>query len=285
MDVADHYKKHGYHIVRDVLSASEVSTLRNEIERKFDTEQSRQVFGDVIQKDTSILKHFFNPKIVGAAKKIFGDDYKYIPDFLIQFNLFGAREDSYRLGWHNDSDSERGSEYLYKKKYGFAKLGIFLQSNQSKYGGGIVVVPKGHKTYELLSPKLNKFVKIVRDKLTRELYKEVLNIRAGDAVIFSSLLHHSSTLPALTEKVRQSPDILSRIEGLGENSKYVLYCNICNNESDVDFLDNSKERYCSRQHESEFFEYHDKSFPLDYPEEFVKLVNDRGVRVASRTPK
>ena len=280
------YKKDGFVIIQNVLESNEVKDLRNHLEEKFSikiNKDLRQVYSEDVIKDEKFYSVFLRNKLIDSCKIIFGENFNIIPDFMIQINSFGLSRKGYKFGWHVDSASEGNAEYLLKDNYKFAKMGIFLQDNTIEYGGGINISPGSHKIYFKFFPKnIVFFIKKIQNKINSVFNNYFVKSKAGDVIIFDSRILHASSLPKLNKKNNKlslNSSVINKIDGLGEHSKFVLYCNVCSENEGPRFMKHSLKR--SKMTNTAFFNYSLMKYPRDYPNDFIKLIKERKVNIPS----
>ena len=134
------FKKNGFVIVKSVFTSSQVHFLRELSHNLINSNGSkRQLMPSDTLKSEALSSLLFNEKIVNSLKESLGEELNYIPDITLHSNQFGYP------GWHTDSSSEVYNSYLQSESYKFAKCGIFLQDNTDSWGGGLEVLPRGHK--------------------------------------------------------------------------------------------------------------------------------------------
>lgn len=208
-------------------------------------------------------------------------------DFNLQRNMFGTGRNQ---GWHVDSGSEGRASYLYNSDYRFLKSGIYLQDNSDEWGGGITVVPKGHK-FPLKTFLFKNFDWRLKEwKNKKGIEQNSLNvpIEAGDFIAFDSRLPHTSTYP----KKRQNAEMIgdSCYNMPEDKYKYVIYWNTTNRKSYSDlFLENSKSRAVreelniSSANEIFYTDYLRYHYPTSYNPRFVELVKVSKINIATLT--
>ncbi len=280
------FKRNGFVIIRDIFDKQEVRELRElafNLISQYDFK--RQLMPSETLDDNVLRSLPFKEKIVQSLKISLGEQLTYIPDFTLHSNQFGFP------GWHTDSASEVNKPYLQFPEYKFAKCGIFLQDNTKTWGGGIEVLPKGHRfLFKSNSIRLNTKVKNLLNKVAIPFKKQVLDIKAGDFVYFDSRLPHTSTFPSMLEKPKVEgtyhfPEISK------ENAKLILYWDACNLDMSKDFLENSFRRaqdeesldsFEGNQDKEIFYsDYISKFYPEDYPKDFIDLAERFSVNISS----
>ncbi len=264
------YRILGFTIVRQVIEKEEIHDLRSEVHNIF---IDKKLTGSdmpvkIFLMSSKLTKIIFNKKIVNILKEIFGEPYVMLGYPQCVRNNFGS--------WHVDSGSEAMAPYLFSKKYGFAKCGIFLQSNNSKHGGSIRIRWFSHL---LVYNRLPLPIRYIFQKLyswLNFLLNHTVKLNAGDFIVFDSRLEHASEIP---DGVKISDLEYGYLPQPHEHSKYVIYWDSCNVWSEKDFSINIMKRalmeYLS-PNVNGFFPYLDslsRSFPADFPADFVNDVN------------
>ena len=142
-------------------------------------------------------------KVVQALKEILESEYTLIPNFIIQKNKFAVGPNTIvkipipnRYGWHFDAGGEPFHPDHLAPDYQFVKCGLYLQDNDSEFGGGIDVVPGSHNLlFRTGINCLDAKLRCLKGKLGIIFKKKTIPIEKGDAVIFHSFLMHSATVP------------------------------------------------------------------------------------------
>ena len=296
------FRKNGFVIVRNALSSEEVTETRQHLDewfkKKHNNTQRFMLLPSVLEQDF-IYKLYFKPKIVSALRGVLGPELYYINDFHIQCNAFGvewpenARFPKRGSGWHRDADSESKQCYWREKGYKFVKCGIFLQDADNGFGGGIYLKPASHKYFEKNTP-LHAIFRL-RFRFLCFLFRLGIKneflapMKAGDLCFFDSRLFHASSIPDRSNL----SSIQSRTSYLwqmpNEHTKYVVYWDACNEQMVNDFMQNSLNRAlleydnksASVGNEPFFSSYVTYGYPDDYPDSFVKIATDMGVKIAS----
>jgi hypothetical protein len=293
MDLLKKFKKNGYVIIPNLISHDKVKDLRNDLYEIFNSNNSKRLESITLaSNDKRIYKLQFKSKIQEVCNEIFNNDYYFVNDWQIQYNMFGVGGS--KKGWHVDCGSEITEEgkYLFDSAYNFGKIGIYLQNNTFDYGGAIDIIPKSHKFFfQTGFHKLNLlFYRISNLLLIKSGIKKTLKLKAGDAVIFDSRLLHRSTPPSIVN-LSKTQALAGRSELSKEKCKYSIYWEVGNKESVNHFMKNSEKRAKTEfevleknEFKSEvlFNEYLSYSFPKSYSSDYVKKVNEiKNLNIAS----
>jgi len=275
-ELPDNFEGQGFIIIKQVLSAEEVKELRKFIKDKFESYGNKRfLYPDEMMNYPEFFQLYFRGRIVETLKKVLGDDLCYYNDFSVQHNVFG--------GWHKDCDGEVPAKYLMDSDYKFAKCGIYLQDNTKEWGGGINVLPGGHK-FPVKSGfyKIDHFVKKIFNRVMTNFKGAAMDIKAGDMVIFDSRLPHSAVFPY--DMAGLTMGRLGEIHGIPEeHTKFVIYWNASNIKIEKEFLLH-RETYQAQKKEG--IDFHisrilKSYFPDDFPDEFVNLSKENSVKLST----
>lgn len=286
------FSKLGYAHVQSVLDPAEVRALRDEIEGIFSASGpsgpnsvKRRLTPHEVLEHPSLYKLPFLDRIVSTLREILAPDYVMIGDVSIHRNLFGAAEPR---RWHTDSVEERNRGYLLRRDYRFVNCGIFLQRNTRDYGGGISVLPGGHRY------RFRTFIESVdhriQDRITSRAIPRrgvMLPIEPGDFVAFHSRLPHAATFPERLDVKSNGGTLHVPVMPRPELNKYVLYFCATNKREFADRYLASSERQAEGEAAPTYvqdlfhMDYLRLSFPSSYPAPFVRETREKRVQVAS----
>lgn len=246
-----HYEKFGYCHFDSVLNTAEISQFRSKVNEFYFKGIEFPLEPKKCLQIQEIMEIVFSSKLVDSIKSAFHSDYIMFPDLEVQYNLIGgASQNGIFSGWHVDSNSEGLKEYLADQNYGFAKVGVYFQDNDSKYAGGIDLVPSSHKFPQIGSLKSRILLKKLMNKLQILFKAKTINSKAGDALIFDSRLQHRST--RLNAKGGQNS---SKKNNLGDvvdlpagKEKVVIYFDISYPNSYRGFWNNAQKRAMSKDY-------------------------------------
>ena len=173
----DEYNKRGYVLSRSIIDEDQCNKLRKYVKnliKKNPKDGKNIILHSKCINDKKIYQILFNDRINKDIKKIFGKKY-FVNQFEIQYNSFPLKINS---GYHYDAQSERNNAYLKDKNYAFGKVGVYLQDNNTNFGGGINLIPYSHKIFPIKFLRLENFLK----KFMSRFHKKI-DTRKGDAVI------------------------------------------------------------------------------------------------------
>lgn len=285
MDYQTHFNRYGYVVVPGVLSNAEISTLRSFLDQQWRTlrHNSKRMLSPMDNLEhADIYMASLRPKVVEALKQVLGPDYSMLPDFQVQRNMFGFP------GWHTDAGSEGFAPYLMDRNYRFVKCGIYLQGNDPRWGGGIDIVPGGHRfPLRLPSVKASFRIKNLWNRIGQKFFKLRVRSNPGDFIFFDSRLPHCSSLPSDLTGLRIANNVIENMPAA--NTKYVIYWDSSATDKLLPlFLKNAQQRaeeeLRNRAKEPYFLNYAQLKFPEDFPQDFVDGVSKAGIRIASLSP-
>ena len=305
-DLKERYLKDGYVVVRGVVKQAELNSVRTEILSVFNARRrnSNDVGGSEEQpteqlRPAELLEHLpqvvsmqFVPAVTDAVRQIFGDDFHYVNDIHIQRNqkLIGGH-----AGWHIDASSNFGLRYLNNaldiNSYRFAKIGVYLQSDDCPTGGSVDIVPKSHRigrvargiVLRLLESKLNRMsAKLNRVLGMAKLFGAVsmdLHLQPGDCIVFDCrLIHRSSPVKIFGE---------SKPAAALSLDKLTVYWEVGDKSSATKFLKNDLVRALAHENVplasvsvKPFSHYLRLKYPDDYPQWYVEQAREMRVKIA-----
>jgi hypothetical protein len=292
--------------LRGVLDAQEVSDLRTEIHRAFesldrdaDLQVVRALSAAMVFRIESAMRTIVHPRIIAALKAILEPGYQVIPDFNIHRNLYDFTDTSRSIthlfgligsGWHHDAGSEGAKAYLYDRRYRMVKCGIYLQNNTLALGGGIVVAPLGHKLpLRSGSARLNYVTQRLWQNFRILTGEHTLDIGAGDFVAFDAHLPHRGALPQeLLPQLGEEERRTGCVRLPDAKAKLVIYFNASRSALANTYMRHSLTR-AHREldalrngsgHETFFSDFAGLRYPQDYPPAFVEALAANHIGVA-----
>jgi len=285
LDLKSQFDKLGFIHVPGVLSDDEVLQCRTLLNDSFAQKGGRALsLREILELPGGIPQLPFKDKAVKALQQVLGENYIVIPDFHVHRNIFPPRG----KGWHEDSGSEGSVDYLKDDSYLFAKCGIYLQDNTYEWGGGIKIVPGGHK-FPIKTPfsKFDfKLKSLINRKLGGRFKSFFVPIKAGDMVAFDCRLPHSGTSPeSLIDPVWAKGNMILNIPA--DKTKLVFYWNAAATlEGANNYMLRSEERAMEDEIsklDTEFFfsDFIRFSYPKDYPDDLVSVVKNNKLTIAA----
>ncbi len=275
------FTEFGFVIIRGLLSPQAVEKLRLFIQEKmaFHGHKKRMnSYQAFLYPELYLLQ--FEEKAVEMLKQVLGENLCYYPDLSVQHNMFGYP------GWHTDSNSEGYAKYLHAPDYKFAKCGIYLQDDTLDWGGGIKILPKGHKlpisTGEpRIDLRIRRFLDFCSVKYSFPIKPLTVDLKAGDMLAFDSRLLHASTLPQKYAELKKGFE--NQVLGIPrEHEKIVVYWDASNAKMKNDFLKNAAKRAGKEERRGEiiYTGWTQHYFPDDFSEDLVTKAKECGVEIA-----
>ena len=249
------FSRDGYVHIPSLLDNKEVSALRKQLCEIFESIARNKRLKSIQTLPPSycfsepiIFNVLLSKNVKEYLSSILGSDFELIPDLEVHKNSFGLKKSRFfgliKSGWHIDSGSEGLNSYLMDPNYKFVKCGLFLQDNTEDYGGGIEVTP----TYYNF-PIRTGFIKL--DFLLRKIFhgfavffkSSVLDIKAGDLVVFHSFMPHRGVVPKGGLDTASPDNIKFSFLDLPEwKSKYVVYFCACSKGFGKPYLEHAIHR-------------------------------------------
>ena len=204
-------------------------------------------------------------------------------------NQIGLSGGARNPGWHWDASSEGKRAYLYEPGYRLVKCGLYLQENTEDYGGGVDIVPGRHRwPLKSRNVNLNYKAKNLLDLIGMRFRRTMVKLEPGDFLAFHSCLPHRSTLPTKLLPGVTGEDLrLNVIDPPRDRTKFVVYWDACRARSLEGYWTNLRRRAeeeeltnpdAVRFHAAEAVAM---NYPDDYPDDFVRLAEAAGVKIAS----
>jgi hypothetical protein len=249
-----HFLEHGYCIVPNILSASEVAELRATCLEYYERTHETEMFATHLLSTRGLGAIPFRRKIIDVARSVLGPEFSVFPNFTV-------RVDKYRE-WHVDRGFVADRECL-RGPFRCMQMAVQLQDNDPESGGGMDVAPASlHERRREGSDSPNAPVTVLA--------------RAGDLVAWDGRLRHRGT-PA---KVRPAVP------------KVVLYWSV--SQSLPEHVGAFLEHLRSREYEtkggpavrvSRYADIQNVRFPDSFLPEVVQTIRDEGLRVAVIPPR
>lgn len=143
------FDKHGFVIFKNVFTIDEVKYAREVLLEIFNVpsaydgdwdngEVISSLRADVFNRYEELRCLFVNQKIMKCIKSVLGEDIGFVPEMVAHRKGFG--------GWHKDTTSQEraGNVFHYDENWLMIECAIYLQDNDSIYGGGLDVIPGSH---------------------------------------------------------------------------------------------------------------------------------------------
>jgi hypothetical protein len=275
------FKENGFVIIRGLLNPHAVERIRSFVQEKMALHGHKMCMNshETYQYSELYLLQF-EERAVNMLKQVLGENLCYYPDLHVQHNMFGYP------GWHTDSNSEGYAKYLQVPDYKFAKCGIYLQDDTLDWGGGIKLLPKGHKFSVMTGePRIDLRVRRLLDFCSVNYSFPIkplsVDTKAGDMLIFDSRLLHASTIPQKVGDLKKKSG-KNHIQGLSkEHEKIVVYWDASNGLMKSDFLKNAIKRAKREEKGSELFYtgWTKHYFPDDFSDDFIARAREFGIEI------
>jgi len=172
----------------NIYNIDEVLKLRNFIEEVNFCNVNMKIAD--FKEDNLLMNYMFSKNMLTFLQHKLKDEVYFINNFVIQKNNRTFRKDKY----HKDSGKIHQSSILSKKKNLYGKVGIPLQDNIKGEGGGIdylrPMILDNFSDSNIIINKIRALYYILQDKIIdTQLYS-----KAGDAIYFSAMLSHRTSL-------------------------------------------------------------------------------------------
>ena len=268
----DTFNKDGFLVIENCFSEKEIDNLRKKIKEISNNDRNIYLLPSICLNEKEIYKTIFNKKLVQIYKEIIQDEVYLIPELHVQINQFPKNKNQ---GWHFDGQSERNKEYLKATNRKFFRIGIYLQNNDTDYGGGIDVLKCNF--FKKLPLKINRRIEKKIIEFYSLFFSKTVESKKGSVVFFDSRLPHKGTFP------KKNPfDINFR-------DKYVIYFQVGNKEHCNYFLKNSVDRmfknYNNKKVKNYFLDYLKLNFPDEYSPEFVSMLRLNNINLLTSSEK
>lgn len=180
------------------LKASDVSLLREELS-KYDAKNLKQKNRLLDLDSISIVKSIiFNKSFLEIiSKNLNTDKFIFLNKVKIQKN---KRE--YLKTWHRDSGKVHQYKLISKKQNQYTKLGIYLQNNDKKMGGGVDIIKPLKYNFLNQYNIFSNFIRKLYYSFQIRFGNNFLNIKSGEIVGFSGLIFHQTTPVKLNSNIK-----------------------------------------------------------------------------------
>ena len=180
----DHYRRHGYTILRNVFNPMEIASLRDECRVKGKSVYiGPRDFNGLLLSEKLIepLRLFLGPRLV-----IFGDSSSKSDDKVADWS---SRH------FHIDA---RGDDFDYTQPYPLLRIGIYMQDHDV-YSGGLKLRPGSWTRFCVEQYGMRRLIKkAIRERSMGQLRPPPssinLDARAGDVALWNLRTHHTYRL-------------------------------------------------------------------------------------------
>ncbi len=266
MSLNEQYERDGFVALRQLISRSEVATLRKWLFDQFKEHgQPRFLKPGLCLGLPELCELPFHERVVDALKQLVGDDYRQIGDLHVHHNIYGI--------WHTEAGPDGRRRYQLDPNFRVVKCGMYLQDNDER-GGGLTVLRGGHR-FPVRAPgvRLPFHSKALRDAILRRRGATRLDLAAGDLLLFDFQLPHIATRPLPSHRCHPH--------------KLAVFFNAARRDSVRPFLEQTERRALSEETvggEVYFSDFLQRRFPDDYPPSFARHARAAGVTLATPTP-
>lgn len=262
----DQYERDGYVALRQVITPSEVATLRKWLlERLQEHGQPRFLKPGQCLELPVLCELPFRARVVDALRQLVGDDYRQIGDLHVHHNIYGI--------WHTEAGPDGRRRYQLDPGFRVVKCGMYLQDNDGR-GGGLTVLRGGHRfPFRAPGVRLPFHSKALRDAILRVRGATRLDLAAGDLLLFDFQLPHVATRPLPSHRCHEH--------------KLAIFFNAARRDSVRPFLKQTERRALSEETvggEVYFSDFLHRRFPQDYPASYARCARAAGVTVATPNP-
>lgn len=173
----------GYTVVESGYPAEELQTIRERIDRVYET-QVREIGGSdklkrindadvarcLIGHDDYFVKLAIHPKIISIATKLLGEYFL----LMSQNGIINRRSgDQYQVTWHRDLNYQH-----FTSSRPLAISALYAIDEFTAETGGTCILPASHKSEAFPS---NEYV---------EKHQSQMNAKAGDILVFDAMIYH-----------------------------------------------------------------------------------------------
>jgi hypothetical protein len=201
------FRRNGYLLVPNVLTADQVRSLRTALRAKFNTPgeerlpgDSSQYLFDIFSRHPDLRWLLLHEPTLAALRSLLGEDFVVMREVAAHFQFFS--------GWHKDTSSQERAGHMFQwdDDYLMVEVTYYLQDNTPEYGGGLDVHPGSHREPDYFirpsapSGRVQRLLGKLIGKGGNDERKFVsIPSKAGDLVIFDFRINHRATQPKRQE--------------------------------------------------------------------------------------
>jgi len=255
MEIIEEMYEQGYIVVPQVINHDEIKKIRGHYKHISKQSGLSTLLPTEILKQPDIFNLLLKEKSTVTIKKLFGCDFSLFPNFTIRESVY--------IPWHNDSYFLPEEVIDPKEKLQFMQCAIYLQDNDSEFGGGITLIPFSHR--------LDK--KTIDDMLrTPELYEKIIMSKAGDLVLWDNRITHKSSYP---DKVPDSTKLALQ---------WTVSASEIHNGPYLDYLRARAQRsmhvsdYLPKSPKPYFADMSNVTFPSSFHQDSVRLMEQQNIQ-------
>jgi hypothetical protein len=199
-------EKESFKVFKNLLDKEEIEFYKNKIDAVFANRENKNTFPNGLVESEEMWGLLENKNIIDKAKSLLGDDLKFLQHNDIHRNFSAS-------GWHRDSADRvfsKGKEWESIEDYGILRVGVYLQSKESKFRLGLIknsdkdyinffdnnnLVSKCFKFIDRNCPPIfyRLFLKIINRNI------ELIDLSDGDVIMFDPRLLHKGTKAKLNK--------------------------------------------------------------------------------------
>lgn len=180
-DAREHLKQHGYAVVQEFVSSSDVPAIRDLCTALVQESQSETLYPTVFLNQQSFREVIFSRAAIETMEGLIGHGYVIYPNVTVRQNA--------ATDWHLDAAFTYGLGGT-QVDASFLQCAVYLQPNERSSGGGIDVVPGSHKRYVFEDKEY-----VRAEMMSAELLRRRVECNPGDLVVWDARLLHRSSPP------------------------------------------------------------------------------------------
>jgi ectoine hydroxylase-related dioxygenase (phytanoyl-CoA dioxygenase family) len=284
MNINQKFLDNGFMYFKNVISAEEVSALRNHLLEFFKKHQKNHMFTREFLSIEEVSKVPFLQSVHEKVSAVIGS-YQVIPFYSLTYNLHSPV-------WHRDSQSLLNStQFIYNQGFQVSKCGIYLQDDTLMWGGGLEIIPKSHKpgflgykfpiSFSKRRETKTSVIQLMAQKFQNNfIQKKVrLRVKAGDLLIFHGNLLHRASQPQkpLNQKyqIDEVPD---------DTAKFMYQWEVSpDNEYLSRYIEHQKARVANKN--IGYNEFINQGIECRYPESYhpslIKKIQENHITIAN----
>ena len=149
---------------------------------------------------SNLSKFILNENFINKIKtNLYFDDLIFLNRVNIQKNKLKFEDSG---DWHQDSGKPMQNKILTGKNNIYFKVGVYLQDNDEKLGGGIDLLKPFYFDDLKINNKIKNFFRKIYYSLKIRFGKNIFKTRKGDIVGFSGLVFHRTTPTMKKEQIQ-----------------------------------------------------------------------------------